>query len=156
MSSDPLSNATPNSANLNPQELAETCAKLMWRHDHASKGLGMEIITVSPGAATLKMKVVESMCNGHGNMHGGMIFTLADSAFAFACNSYNQLTVAQAASIQFLKPAQKGDILIANAVERHKQGRNGLYDIRVSKENGEVIAEFRGQSRTIKGTHLPE
>jgi acyl-CoA thioesterase len=141
---------------MTPQSLAEACARAMWADDHASQGLGMRIDHIAPGQATLSMQVTRTMTNGHGMCHGGFIFTLADSAFAFACNTYNQRTVAQMAAITFLAPAQAGQRLSAAAREVSRQGRGGLYDIRVSTEDGIVIAEFRGHSRTIKGTHLPE
>jgi len=141
---------------MTPQSLAEACAQAMWADDHASQGLGMRLAHVAPGQATLSMEITTAMTNGHGMCHGGFIFTLADSAFAFACNTYNQRTVAQMAQITFLAPAHRGQTLTAQAREVSRQGRGGLYDIRVSAEDGTVIAEFRGHSRTIKGTHLPE
>ena len=141
---------------MTPQALAEACAQAMWADDTASRGLGMRIDHVAPGQATLSMPITAAMTNGHGMCHGGFIFTLADSAFAFACNTYNQRTVAQMAQITFLAPAQRGQTLSATAREVARQGRGGLYDIRVTAEDGTVIAEFRGHSRTIKGTHLPE
>jgi acyl-CoA thioesterase len=141
---------------MTPQALAEACARAMWADDHASQGLGMRIDHIAPGQATLSMEITPAMTNGHGMCHGGFIFTLADSAFAFACNTYNQRTVAQMAAITFLAPARAGQRLNAAAREVSRQGRGGLYDIRVSAEDGTIIAEFRGHSRTIKGTHLPE
>lgn len=139
-----------------PDDIARACADSMWRDDHASKGLGMRIEAVGPGSATLNMEVAQSMVNGHGICHGGFIFTLADSAFAFACNTYNQRVVAGQAAITFIAPAHLGDRLTACAREVQRYGRSGLYDITVTRQTGEVVAEFRGQSRTIKGTHLPE
>lgn len=139
-----------------PQALAEASARAMWSGDAASQGLGMELEAVGPGRAILRMRVTEAMTNGHKTCHGGFIFTLADSAFAFACNSYNQRAVAQMASITFLAPAFAGDLLRAEAREVARTGRSGLYDIRVSNQDGAAIAEFRGHSRTVKGTHLPE
>ncbi|MDE3080077.1 MAG: hydroxyphenylacetyl-CoA thioesterase PaaI, partial [Paracoccaceae bacterium] len=109
-----------------------------------------------PGEAQLSMTVNEAMSNGHGNAHGGFIFTLADSAFAFACNSYNQLVVAQHCSITYLIPGRIGDRLTATAREVSRRGRSGIYDIRITNQNGDHVAEFRGHSRTVKGTHLPE
>ena len=143
-------------ATLSPEAMARACADIMWQDDRASRGLGMAISEVGPGTATLTMDVTEAMTNGHGMCHGGFIFTLADSAFAFACNAYNQRTVAQHCSITFLVSAQLGDRLTAAAVERSRVGRSGIYDINVTRQTGEVIAEFRGHSRTISGTHLPE
>jgi acyl-CoA thioesterase len=132
-------------------EIARACADAMWAEDNASRGLGMQLITVEPGHAILAMSVTESMVNGHGLCHGGFIFTLADSAFAFACNTYNQRTVAQQAAITFLAPAHRGDRLVANAIERQRAGRSGIYDVTVTREEGFVIAEFRGHSRAIEG-----
>jgi phenylacetic acid degradation protein PaaD len=132
------------------EALARRCADVMWQDDVASQGLGMSLDLVSPGRATVSMTVRDDMTNGHGTAHGGFIFTLADSAFAFACNSYNERTVAQACDIVFAAPARAGDRLVAEAVERHRFGRNGLYDIRVQCDE-RVVAEFRGHSRTIGG-----
>jgi len=141
---------------MSPQELAETCAKIMWEDDRASQDLGIELLKVAPGKATLSMKVAERMTNGHGNMHGGYMFALADSAFAFACNSYNQMTVAQHCSITYIAPGSLGDVLTADAREVSRKGRSGIYDIRVTREDGTVLAEFRGHSRTINRTFLPD
>jgi acyl-CoA thioesterase len=115
----------------------------------------MALMAVTPGTATLTMTVRRDMTNGHGTCHGGFIFTLADSAFAFACNSYNQRAVAQMASVSFLAPALEGEVLTAHATELWRQGRGGVYDVRVTRADGSVIAEFRGHSRTVKGTHVP-
>ena len=135
-------------------ELARACAKAMWDKDRASNALGMELEEVTSGRARLSMLVREDMTNGHDICHGGFIFTLADSAFAFACNGYNRFTVAQHCSISFLMPVKPGERLCATAIERQKQGRSGIYDITVTNEKDEVIAEFRGISRTIRGQHL--
>ncbi len=137
-------------------ELARACAEHMFAEDQASRGLGMQIDDVGQGHASLSMAVRSDMVNGHKLCHGGFIFTLADSAFAFACNSYNLRTVAASAEISFLKPAFEGDVLTANAQERWREGRNGIYDIAVSNQDGLVVAEFRGKSRTIKGAVLEE
>ncbi|WHA43334.1 hydroxyphenylacetyl-CoA thioesterase PaaI [Agrobacterium larrymoorei] len=145
-----------NVSNLSPQALAEACAKAMWDEDNASRHLGMEILSVAPGKAAITMTITENMTNGVGTCHGGYMFTLADSAFAFACNTYNQRTVAQHCSVTFIAPALKGDRLTATAHEVLRKGRSGIYDIRITNQEGEQIAEFRGHSRTIKGTHLPE
>jgi acyl-CoA thioesterase len=136
-------------------ELARACADAMWADDAASRGLGMQLISVEPGHAVLAMAVTERMVNGHGICHGGFIFTLADSAFAFACNTHNQRTVAQHCSISFLNAARLNDRLVARAVERQRMGRSGIYDITVTREEGFVIAEFRGLSRTIDGELVP-
>jgi len=134
-----------------PDELARASAEAMWSADTASRGLGMEIIEVAPGRATLTMTVGDAMLNGHAIAHGGYIFTLADSAFAFACNSYGERTVAVHCSISFIKSAAKGDRLVATAREVSRSGRSGIYDVSVAVD-GNVIAEFRGHSRTIGGS----
>jgi len=126
----------------------------MWADDRASRALGMQITDVGPGRATLTMTVTETMTNGHGMCHGGFVFTLADSAFAFACNAYDQRTVAQHCAVTFLQPGRRGDTLKAHAVERNRSGRSGIYDVTVRNGKGEIVAEFRGHSRTISGTLL--
>ena len=131
---------------------AKACADALWATDNASRALGMQLISVSPGHAELSMTVRSDMTNGHGTCHGGFIFTLADSAFAFACNTYDERTVAQHAQITFVAPAKAGDRLIARADERSRTGRSGIYDITVTLENGQQIAEFRGHSRTVGGS----
>ena len=143
-------------ANLSPEALARACADKMWRDDPASQRLGMALDSVAPGEATLSLTVSEEMSNGHGICHGGYVFTLADSAFAFACNGYNQRTVAQHCAITFVAPAHVGDRLTAVAREKTRFGRSGIYDITVTRDDGTLIAEFRGHSRTIKGTLLSE
>jgi acyl-CoA thioesterase len=140
---------------LDPQALAEACAKLMWDDDNASRKLGMKLLRVSPGEADIAMTVTGDMTNGHGNCHGGYIFSLADSAFAFACNTYNQMTVAQHCSVTYIAPGSLGDYLTASARQVSRTGRSGIYDIRVTREDGTVIAEFRGHSRTINRTFMP-
>ena len=119
----------------------------MWRADHASQGLNMAIEDIAPGVARLSMLVEPRMVNGHGICHGGFIFTLADSAFAFACNTDGAVTVASHCSISFIRPARLGERLVANAEQRHRAGRSGIYDVRVSA-GAEIVAEFRGHSRT--------
>ncbi len=141
-------------ATLSPDDLARACAEAMWQEDDASKGLGMEIVEIRPGQATLTMTVKPDMVNGQRIAHGGFIFTLADSAFAFACNTHNQRTVAAQGSITFLRPGKLGDLLVATAREISRSGRSGIYDVRVTAGDI-VIAEFRGHSRTIGGTWLP-
>jgi acyl-CoA thioesterase len=111
---------------------------------------------VAPGEAVMSMVVTDAMVNGHGTCHGGYIFTLADSAFAFACNTYNQNTVGQQAAITYIAPAFAGEKLVADAREVSRPGRGGIYDVTVTNPAGETIAIFRGHSRTVKGTHLPE
>lgn len=142
-------------ADMTPQEIAEASAQAMWTDDAASQRLGMSLDRIAPGQAILSMTVTEAMSNGHGNCHGGYIFTLADSAFAFACNSYNQMAVAQHCSITYLIPGRIGDRLTATATETSRRGRSGIYDIRITNQDGDHVAEFRGHSRTVKGTHLP-
>ncbi|WP_334193470.1 hydroxyphenylacetyl-CoA thioesterase PaaI [Pararhodobacter sp.] len=141
---------------MTPDELAQACAAAMWADDNATRHLGMELSDVRAGHATMTMRVRPEMTNGHKICHGGYIFTLADSAFAFACNTYNQRVVAQMGQITFLAPGQEGDVLTARAAEVWRQGRSGIYDITVTRQDGTRIAEFRGHSRSIKGTHLPE
>lgn len=140
---------------MTPQEIAEASARAMWNDDSASQRLGMTLDQIAPGRATLSMTITDAMSNGHGNAHGGYIFTLADSAFAFACNSYNQMAVAQHCSITYLIPGRLGDRLTATATETSRRGRSGIYDIRITNQDGDHVAEFRGHSRTVKGTHLP-
>jgi len=134
-------------------DLARRCADAMWAEDVASRRLGMQLGSVTAGRATVSMTVSEDMANGHGTAHGGLIFTLADSAFAFACNSHNVRAVAQACDIVFALPVHAGDVLVAEAAERHIFGRNGIYDVRVTRGD-DVVAEFRGRSRTVGGQHV--
>ena len=134
------------------QELARRSAAAMWADDKASPSLGMAIVTVGPGTATMAMTVGATMVNGLGICHGGFIFTLADSACAFASNSYNQRAVLQTGQITLLAPARIGMRLLAEASERHRSDRSGIYDVTVRTETGEVIAEFRGQIRVVPGT----
>jgi acyl-CoA thioesterase len=132
------------------QEVAERSAEAMWADDSASQALGMTIDEVGPGRATLRMTVREDMVNGHAIGHGGLTFTLADSAFAFACNSYNTRTVAAGAEIRFRAPTRLGDVLVADARERTREGRDGVYDVIVT--SGEtVVATFVGRSKEIGG-----
>jgi acyl-CoA thioesterase len=138
------------------QALAERVAEAMWARDDASQRLGMRIVDVAPGRAKLAMTVRSDMLNGHAICHGGFIFTLADSAFAFACNSYNLNTVASGCAIEFLAPAREGDVLTAFAQERSMAGRTGVYDIDVANHRGETIALFRGKSYRIKGHVIDE
>jgi acyl-CoA thioesterase len=136
--------------------LARACADAMWAEDSASRGLGMRLISVAPGRAELEMTITDKMVNGHKIAHGGFIFTLADSAFAFACNTYDQRSVAQHCTVTFLAPGKLGDLLTARATEKQRIGRSGIYDITVTRQDGSVIAEFRGHSRTIEGALLPK
>jgi len=141
-------------SNLSPNDLAKACAQSMWSTDNASKALGMTLDEVRSGYARLSMFVRDDMLNGQGMAHGGLMFTLADSTFAFACNTYNQFTVAQHCSVTFLAPGKPGDTLTATATERQRAGRSGIYDVTITNQHGQAIAEFRGHSRTVKGTHL--
>ncbi|WP_050927982.1 hydroxyphenylacetyl-CoA thioesterase PaaI [Aestuariivita boseongensis] len=141
---------------MTPQDRAEKSAAAMWANDAASKWLGMTLDAVGPGTATLSFTVEDHHLNGHAICHGGYIFTLADSAFAFACNSYNQITVAQENQITFLSPGKRGERLIASATETARNGRSGVYDITVTGEDGRKVALMRGLSRTIKGQHFEE
>ncbi len=136
---------------MTPDALARACADAMWAADQASAGLGMRLDHVGPGCARLSMPVQPRMLNGHGACHGGFIFALADSAFAFACNTTGMVSVASQCSIAFLRPARAGDVLEAVAEERQREGRGGIYDVRVTS-GGAVVAEFRGHSRTTGAT----
>lgn len=136
---------------LSAQATAEMVRDGMYPNDHATKALGIAVQSIGPGTAVLSMTVRRDMLNGHQTCHGGMIATLADSAFAFACNSYNELTVASGFSIDLLAPAREGDVLTATASEMSKAGRTGVYDVEVRNQRGERIAIFRGRSYTLKG-----
>ncbi|HYZ61491.1 MAG TPA: hydroxyphenylacetyl-CoA thioesterase PaaI, partial [Acetobacteraceae bacterium] len=127
--------------------LAQACADAMWRADRASAGLGMAVESVRPGAARLSMRVEPDMLNGYGTCHGGFIFALADSAFAFACNTDGMVSVAQHCMISYLRPVRAGERLVADAQERQREGRSGIYDVRVTSGDA-IVAEFRGFSRT--------
>ena len=141
---------------MTPKERAERAAAAMWAGDAASKWAGMEITHIDEGTATLEMTVAAHHCNGHGICHGGVIFMLADSAFAFACNSRNQSTVAQHNLISFVAPGRQGDRLRAVAREVSLTGRSGIYDVTVTRQDGRVVAEFRGMSRAIPGRLFEE
>lgn len=136
---------------MTPQQMAEACAAAMWAEDRASAGLGMKIIRIAPGEADLTMTIGPHMVNGHGICHGGFIFALADSAFAFACNSFNRRAVAQSNTITYLRPARLGDVLTARAVQTANAGRSGITDVTVTDQEGRQIAAFRGLSRVIEG-----
>ena len=140
---------------MTPEVLARACAEAMWRNDQASAGLGMTIEQVGPGTAQVSMAVRPGMLNGQGICHGGFIFTLADSAFAFACNSGGLASVASHCSVAFLRPAREGDHLLATAREHYREGRAGITDVQVTA-GGAVIAEFRGHSRTTGQRWLPD
>jgi acyl-CoA thioesterase len=138
------------------QLLAERAGQYMYDHDEASKKLGISLDHIAPGHARMSMRVREDMLNGHKICHGGFIFALADSTFAFSCNSYNQITLAAAATIDFLSPARLDELLSAEGRESSLSGKNGIYDIRVSNQDDMTIALFRGRSRRISGTVIPE
>ncbi|MEX1656069.1 hydroxyphenylacetyl-CoA thioesterase PaaI [Streptomyces pseudovenezuelae] len=130
-------------------------AEAMFAADQASKGLGIELLEHGEGTAELRMTVTPEMVNGHGIAHGGYVFLLADTAFACACNSHGPMTVAAAADIDFVAPARAGDVLVATARERTRFGRSGIYDVSV-RRGEEVIAEFRGRSRSVRSTRTKE
>lgn len=136
---------------MTPEKIAQRCAEIMWPDDHAARGLGMTIIAVGPGTATLTMRVRQDMVNGHGTCHGGFIFAVADSTFAYACNSFNHRTVAAGVDINFLAPAHLDDTLTAHGHARHQGGRSGVYDIEVTNQEGRLIAVFRGRAARVKG-----
>jgi acyl-CoA thioesterase len=139
---------------VNPQDLAEACAAELYAGDTASRALGIEIGGVGPGRATAGMTITPAMLNGHAIGHGGYVFLLADTAFAFACNTYDRVTVAAGADVTFLEPARIGDELTATAVERSRRGRSGLYDVTVTRQDGTVLAEFLGRSRSLSAPIL--
>ncbi|GAB3842902.1 hydroxyphenylacetyl-CoA thioesterase PaaI [Micromonospora andamanensis] len=133
-----------------------TAAHEMFDADVASNRLGIELVSAANGSAVARMPITESMVNGHRIAHGGFVFLLADTAFALACNSHGPATVAAGADITFVRPARQGDVLVARASERTRYGRSGIYDVTVSREGGEVVAEFRGQSRTLRPLSAPD
>jgi len=134
-----------------PQQLAEAAAAAMHARDRASLALGIKLISVGPGSASMQMTVREDMANVHDTCHGGLIFTLADSTFAYACNSHNKNAVAVTCVIEYMRPAYVGDLLTATGREQGLEGRNGVYDIRVENQKSELVALFRGKSTQIKG-----
>ena len=133
------------------QALAELAGKTMYERDPASQALGMQLAEIRPGYARMTMPVRADMLNGHQTCHGGYIFMLADSAFAFACNSHNHNTVGAGCSIDYLAPGREGDLLTAEAVEQALAGKTGVYDIKVSNQEGRTIALFRGKSHRVAG-----
>ena len=146
--------STSSHPDMTPDHLAKACADKLWGPDTCSQWLGMELLEVRPGYARIRMKVRPEFLNGHGICHGGLMFTLADSTFAFACNSHNVPTVAAGCSIEFLKPVQGADTLTAEGQEQTLSGRHGIYDIRVTNSAGEAVAMFRGKSAQLKGAIL--
>ncbi|WP_066267266.1 hydroxyphenylacetyl-CoA thioesterase PaaI [Hydrogenophaga palleronii] len=142
---------------MSPDERAKKVGETMFAADNASKHtMGMELLACEPGRAVMRMAVQPLHLNGHQICHGGFIFTLADSTFAFACNSHNKNAVAAGCGIEFLRPAHAGDVLTCEGVEQTLSGRHGIYDMRVSNQRGEVVALFRGKSTVISGTVFPE
>lgn len=139
-----------------PQEVAEATRDAMFRNDRASRMLGITVTAIGPGTATATMTVREDMLNGHDICHGGLITTLADSAFAFACNAYNEVTVASGFDVNLITAARQGDVLTATAHEVSKAGRTGVYDINVLNQRDEPVAAFRGRSYSIKGKAVIE
>jgi acyl-CoA thioesterase len=138
------------------QRTAERAVRVLYEQDRASQSLGMRITRVAPGEAEMTMQVRTDMTNGHDICHGGFVFALADSTFAFACNSHGDSTVAAAASIDFLAPVRAGDTLTATARELWRGGRSGLYEIVVANQRGESVALFRGRSQRVRGRLVPE
>lgn len=141
---------------MTPADRAAKSAAAMWANDRASQWVGITLGDVGEGTAKMELVVEAHHCNGHGICHGGVIFSLADSAFAFACNSRNQATVAQHNMISFVAPAHEGDRLIAAAWEVSLTGRSGIYDVRVNNQDGKTVAQMRGMSRAIKGELFTE
>ena len=138
-----------------PQRLAELAGKTMYERDPASQALGMTLAAIRPGYACMRMPVREDMLNGHGTCHGGYIFMLADSAFAFACNSHNFNTVGAGCTIDYLAPGRAGDVLVAEAVEQALSGKTGVYDVVVTDQDGRKVALFRGKSHRVAGHVVP-
>ncbi len=141
---------------MNATTLARACADVMWADDATSRALGLTLVSIEPGRAVLAMTIGDGMVNWHDTCHGGFIYLLADTAFGYACNSRNQRMVAQYCTISYLNPAKRGERLVAQATERVREGRSGIYDVAVKREDGTVIAEFRGHARAIAGSIVPE
>ena len=141
---------------MDPNTLAVAVAKIMHKEDSCALALGIEVLEVRPGFARLCMRIREDMVNGHKIAHGGMIFTLSDTAFAFACSSHNKRAVAAGCAIEFLRATQLGEILTATSTEQNISGRHGIYDVRVTNQDGDLVALFRGKSTQIKGHFVDE
>jgi len=141
---------------MNADEIARACGEKLWEDDQVRRLLGLEFVEIVPGGATISMEVRRDMLNSHGTCHGGVIFTLADSAFAYACNSRDATTLAQTCSVTFLVAGQLGDVLTAEAREVSRAGRSGVYDVTVTRQDGVVVAEFRGVTRTVRGAVLDD
>ena len=136
---------------MNPQQLAEHVRDGMMARDRAAQGLGMRVTHIAPGEATIEMAVTDAMLNGFDICHGGFITTLGDTAFAYACNSYNEMTVASGLSVDFVAPSRLGDVLVAEAKVQSQSGRTGVYDVQIRTRQGDAIALFRGRSYCMKG-----
>lgn len=141
---------------VNGQTLAENCANALFERDAASQSMQMRLLTAAPGQARVSMEARADMLQGHGTCHGGFIFALADSAFAFACNSYDESTVAIGCSIDYIAPVRLGDTLTAQAIEQSRSGRTGNYDVRIENQNGHLIALFHGKSYRVRGSVLAQ
>ncbi|AXA25088.1 hydroxyphenylacetyl-CoA thioesterase PaaI [Pseudomonas putida] len=139
-----------------PEVLARACADAMYARDRATQGMGIELLEAGPGSAAVRMTVRADMIQGHGTCHGGFLFALADSAFAFACNSHDEATVALGCSIDYVAPALLGDQLTATAHELVRKGRTGLYDVRLENQRGELVALFHGKSYKLRGSVLTQ
>ncbi|HEK1766302.1 TPA: hydroxyphenylacetyl-CoA thioesterase PaaI [Pseudomonas putida] len=139
-----------------PEALARACADAMYARDRATQGMGIELLEAGPGSAAVRMTVGADMIQGHGTCHGGFLFALADSAFAFACNSHDEATVALGCSIDYVAPALLGDQLTATAHELVRKGRTGLYDVRLENQRGELVALFHGKSYKLRGSVLTQ
>ena len=148
---DAATNSSSASSSLDPQALAEAAAKAMWQRDRTAHALEMALVSVAPGRATLRMRVRGDMINGHDTCHGGLMFTLADTAFAYACNTRNEMTVASGLAVEFVAPGRPGDVLVAEAKELSQAGRTGVYDVTIRNQQGQLIALFRGKSYSMKG-----
>ena len=140
---------------MNPQSLAEAAGASMFARDAASQAMGMKLVEIRPGYARMTMPVRTDMLNGHQTCHGGFIFALADSAFAFACNSHNHTTVGAGCTIDYLAPGRLDDLLTAEAIERTLAGKTGIYDVNVTNQEGKMIATFRGKSHRVAGEVVP-
>jgi acyl-CoA thioesterase len=144
-------------SDMNDRALAAKVGEVMFAADRATREfMQMELVSCEPGRAVVRMLVRQAMLNGHDICHGGLIFTLADSTFAYACNSRNKATVASGCSIEFLKPGRLGDVLTCEGVEQVLQGRHGIYDMQVTNQHGEIVATFRGRSTQVQGSVIPE
>lgn len=136
--------------------LARACGDAMWAEDATSRALGLTLVSIEPGQAALAMTVGPGMVNWHDTCHGGFIYLLADTAFGYACNSRNQRMVGQYCTVAYINPAKRGELLTAYAVERQREGRSGIYDVAVKREDGTIVAELRGHSRSVAGHILPD